>query len=140
MASQEAQLEVLGLQVEEWGEEILAQIPEEEMEHVTEVRGADPRKRSGYMEPWPQYQIWDATVQLKPEGARTPLEMADGLEPWLLSEGWERIHRGRGEVEQDWIERSYRREGYALKLRANTEPPPRAQNLRIGLVSPSTKP
>lgn len=139
-ANQEVQLQALMDQTEARGEDIFAQLLDDEILWRTEDRGGSPQQLSDFDEPWPKYVAWDAIATLKPEGARSPLEVSDGLDVWLRAQGWQLTEEEPAENALVEKRRYYALEGYRLSVRAEMERPPMAQNVTIGLTSPSTKP
>jgi hypothetical protein len=137
-AVQESQLEGLIAQADGWGAEIIAQVPSAEVELISESAGG-ARQVSDYEE-WPKYYYWDPIIVLRAEGARTPTEVADDLEPWLEAQGWERNEDSEFPPGQRSFERDYYREGYHLVVEVFTVPPPYAQKLALTIVTPETDP
>ncbi|WP_146120118.1 hypothetical protein [Leucobacter massiliensis] len=137
MATQEAQLRGYIDQANAWGEEIVAQLPEADVEELSPNSGGT-RQSSALYEDWPQYYYWEQRVRLKPEGARTPEQLADELQPWLEQQGWQRATAGELPAGKESFTRDYRRGGYSLAVEVFTEPPPRAQTISFRIVTPDT--
>ncbi|WP_314147858.1 hypothetical protein [uncultured Leifsonia sp.] len=139
VATQQAQLAALIDRADGWGAEILAQIPEPEIEAVTKNIGG-PRLASDYYEEWPKYYTWNQFIDLYPDGPRTPTQLADDLEPWLEDQGWVRHKEREFPRGKSSFERDYGREGYLLELQVDTVAPPRAQTISFLIVTPETDP
>jgi hypothetical protein len=138
VAVQEEQLAEMVAQADGWGAEIIAQVPSAEIELISESAGG-ARQVSDYEE-WPKYYYWDPIIVLRADGARTPTEVADDLEPWLKAQGWERNEDSEFPPGQRSFERDYYREGYHLVVEVYTVPPPHAQKLALMIVTPETDP
>ena len=138
VASQEVELREFIDQADAWGADIIAQVPAEETESMSGNAGGSRQAGDNY-EQWPRYYIWHKFVELHPDGARTPTEFADDLEPWLEEQGWVQT---REDVlpRKGTIERGYSRGGYSLMLEAYTAVPPQAQLVALMIVTPRTNP
>ncbi|MCK2023910.1 hypothetical protein KZC52_13305 [Microbacterium sp. kSW2-24] len=141
VAVQEVQLQDFTDQANGWGGEILAQIPEAELEPGAEyVNYGGVRQVSDYNAEWPKYYYWATIVELRADGPRTPTNMANDLEPWLEEQGWKRNSASEFPPGEESFTRDYHREGYRLAIEVFTEPPPRVQSLRLSIVTPYTDP
>jgi hypothetical protein len=140
VAVQEEQLVEMVAQADGWGGEIIAQIPVAEHEPAAESRNMGGSRQASDYEEWPKYYYWDPIIVLRAEGARTPTEVADDLEPWLEAEGWERNEGSEFPPGEESFERDYYREGYHLVVEVYTEAPPRAQSINFTIVTPQTDP
>lgn len=98
----------LEAQIEQWGEDILAQIPEAEIDQAI-FEGLAARRR-GHLGPWGKYESWLVFLRLKDDVA---LELADSLDPWLRAEGWEFRHADQDEF---YADRSYLRDECLLVM------------------------
>lgn len=136
---QEAQLDELIERADTWGADILAQIPDSEVELISENTGG-ARKASDDYEEWPKYYYWDQMLVLHAEGARSPSDVADDLEPWLEEQGWERNEGSEFPPGEESFERDYYRDGYHLVVEVYTEAPPRVQSINFMIVTPQTDP
>ncbi|SEO01151.1 hypothetical protein [Cryobacterium luteum] len=138
VASQEVQLGEFADQADAWGADIIAQFPADETDSVSSNAGGGRQAGDNYEE-WPRYYVWDKIVTLHADGARTPIEFADDLEPWLEEQGWVQT---REDVlpRRETIERGYSRGGYSLTLEAYTATPPQAQLVALMIVTPRTNP
>lgn len=135
---QEAQLKDFVTQANDWGADIIARVPPEEIDPAAESHNiGGVRKASDYDE-WPRYYYWDQILELKAEGARSPSEIAGDLEPWLEEEGWRRDKDSEFPPGEQSFERDYYRDGYHLVVEVYTVPPPQAQTLAFTIVSPQT--
>ncbi|WP_348790016.1 hypothetical protein [Leifsonia sp. NPDC080035] len=139
VANQQAQLAALIVRADGWGAEILAQVPEGEIETVTKNIGG-VSIASDYYEEWPKYYYWMQLIDLRPDGPRTPTQVADDLEPWLHSHGWKRYKEHERPPAKDRFKHYYVREGYLLGVEAYTVPPPRAQTIGFTILTPETDP
>jgi len=139
VATQQAQLAALIDRADGWGAEILAQIPEPEIEAVTKNIGG-PRLASDYYEEWPKYYHWHQFIDLYPRGPRTPTQLADDLEPWLQDHGWKRYKAHESPPADDRFKRFYVQDGYLLGVEAYTVAPPRAQTVGFTILTPETDP
>jgi hypothetical protein len=142
VASQEAQLREYVEQADAWGgggAEIIVQIPEAEVENVTQNLGGS-RQASDLYEDWPKYYYWDQIVSLLPDGPRTPAQLADDLEPWLEEQGWQRDRAREFPPGKESFTRDYRRGAYTLAVEVYTVPPPHAQSISFSIVTPNTDP
>lgn len=134
---QEEQLQSFIEHADAWGEQITSQVADDEVDLVSDAGGS--RGAQEYAQ-WPRYYYFARTVVLRPEGPRTPTQVADDLEPWLSKQGWERNEEQEFPAYEDSFERYYSRGGYGLTLQVYTEPPPRAQSIDITIVTPTTDP
>lgn len=82
------------------------------------------RQASANYEEWPKYYYWAQGVDLQPDGARTPTEFADHLEPWLIEQGWVRNEERGLPPRKESFERSYVRRQYSLTVVVYTVAPP----------------
>ena len=139
VAVQEAQLKELVAQADGWGADIIAQIPEAEVELLSDNAGG-VGKASDYGVEWPKYYYWDQIVVLHADGPRSPTEVADDLEPWLEQQGWERNADSEPAPRRDSFASSYFRDGYHLTVEVYTQDPPRTQSLHFSIVTPQTDP
>ncbi len=138
---QERQLEVYVAQADASGAEVIAQIAESELEPAHQSRNiGGVRQASEYYEEWPKYYYWAQIIELKAGGPRTPVQVADDLDPWVEKQGWERNTDSEFPPTEESFERDYYRDGYHLIIRAYTVPPPHAQKLMFTIVSPHTDP
>jgi len=138
VANQGIQLQKFIEQADAWGADIVAQVPAPEASQISENIGGSRQAGANYEE-WPKYYYWSQIVELHPD-ARTPTEFADGLEPWLEEQGWERnIDSGSSPGEESFV-RSYSRGRYSLAVEIYTVSPPQAQSLNFSIVSPDTDP
>ena len=138
---QKNQLKQYAEQADAAGAEIVAQIPESELEPAHQSRNiGGVRLVSDYYEEWPKYYYWAQIIELKADGPRTPTQVADDLEPWLEEEGWKRNTDSEFPPSDESFERHYYRDGYHLIVRAYTIPPPHAQKLMFTIVTPHTDP
>lgn len=135
---QEEQLASFIDRADAWGGDIVAQIPEDEIELLSDVAGGS-RGANGY-EQWPRYYYFDQIVVLHPDGPRSPTQVADDLEPWLEEQGWKRATEGEFPPDEESFERDYFQDGYHLALEIYTVEPPQAQSLQIVIVTPTTDP
>lgn len=135
---QEEQLASFIDRADAWGADIVAQIPEDEIELLSDVAGGS-RGANGY-EQWPRYYYFDQIVVLHPDGLRSPTQVADDLEPWLEEQGWKRATEGEFPPDEESFERDYFQDGYHLALEIYTVEPPQAQSLQIVIVTPTTDP
>lgn len=135
---QEEQLASFIDRADAWGADIVAQIPEDEIELLSDVAGGS-RGANGY-EQWPRYYYFDQIVVLHPDGPRSPTQVADDLEPWLEKQGWKRATEGEFPPDEESFERDYFQDGYHLALEIYTVEPPQAQSLQIVIVTPTTDP
>lgn len=138
-AVQEGQLREFVEKAEAWGADIVAQVPETEVELLSENVGGSRGARD-YGEEWPKYYYWAQIVVLHPEGPRSPTQVADDLIPWLEAEGWERNKDSEFPPSEETFERDYYRDGYHLIVEVYTIPPPHAQKLTFTIVTPATDP
>lgn len=136
IAVQEKQLQSFIERADGWGSEIIAQIPEDEVELLSDPAGGS-RGVNGY-EQWPRLYYFDRIVVLRADGPRSPTEVADDLEPWLSDQGWTRAKDGEFPPGEESFARDYFRDGYHLALEIYTVEPPRAQSLQIAIVTPTT--
>lgn len=136
---QQTQLDGYIAKADGWGVDILAQIPEAEIEDAGPAASGTREANMNYEE-WPKYYIWDTLIQLKPTGPRTPTAVADDLEPWLKAEGWERNEEREGAPGKESFTRYYSRSHYTLMVEAYTDAPPRAQTIFFTIVTPRTNP
>lgn len=134
---QEEQLASFIEQADAWGEQITSQVADDEVDLVSDAGGT--RGAQEYAQ-WPRYYSFARTVVLRPDGPRTPTQVADDLEPWLAKQGWERNEEQEFPAYEDSFERYYSRGEYGLTLQVYTEPPPRAQSIDITIVTPTTDP
>lgn len=119
-----------------WGAEIVAQIPPAEIEEAH--RGdAGVRKVVPEYQEWPKTYSWDSWVTMRQTDARTPVQMLDGLEPWLIQQGWMPSPTGETRGKES-VQRGYIRGVYVLMVEADTAPPPHAQTLSFRISSPAT--
>ncbi len=139
VASQETQLQEYVEQADALGAEIIAQIPEAEVENVTQNLGGS-RQASDLYEDWPKYYYWDQIVSLLPDGPRTPAQLADDLEPWLEEQGWQRDRAREFPPGKESFTRDYRRGAYTLAVEVYTVPPPHAQSISFSIVTSNTDP
>lgn len=135
---QEEQLASFIDRADAWGADIVAQIPEDEIELLSDVAGGS-RGANGY-EQWPRYYYFDQIVVLHPDGPRSPTQVADDLEPSLEEQGWKRATEGEFPPDEESFERDYFQDGYHLALEIYTVEPPQAQSLQIVIVTPTTDP
>ena len=135
--SRVAQLQGYIDRAEAWGGEIIAQIPEEEIEIVNPNRGGVREANDAY-QPWPKLYFWVTDVNLLPEGARSPREVADDLDPWLENQGWQREESRELPPENERFKRHYFRQSYHLTVEVYTVEPPQAQSIVFRIVTPST--
>lgn len=139
VVSQEAQLKDFIAQADGWGAEIISQVPVADIEPEAESHNiGGVRKANDSGEEWPKYYYWDQIVELRAEGARTPTQLADDLEPWLAQQGWERNADTEFPPGEDTFERDYYRDGYHLVVEVYTVPPPHAQKVTFMIVTPQT--
>ena len=139
VAVQEAQLKALIAQADDWGGEIVAQIPVSEVEEIYPNMGGSRGAGDDY-EQWPRYYYWFQGVDLLPDGPRSPTAVADDLEPWLQRQGWQRNEEAEFPAGQESFERDYFRDGYHLIVEVYTEEPPMAQAINFKIVTPQTDP
>ncbi|WP_167050897.1 hypothetical protein [Salinibacterium sp. ZJ77] len=139
MAKQEAQLEAWASQANEWGADIIAQIPDEELFLVSSNSGGSRQASALYAE-WPKYYYWSQKIYLHPDGPRTTAEVADDLDVWLQSEGWVRNEAREMPPMRHAFDRSYYRDSYAMTVTVHTEPPPMAQWITFSISTPITDP
>lgn len=137
---QEAQLKDFVAQANSWGADIIAWIPTEEIDPAADSRNIGGVRKANEYEEWPKYYYWDQILELKSEGARTPSEMADDLEPWLEKEGWRRDEDSEFPPGEQSFERDYYRDGYHLVVEVYTLPPPQVQTIAFTIVTPQTDP
>jgi len=135
---QEEQLQSFIKRADGWGADIIAQIPEGEVELLSDPAGGS-RGANGY-EQWPRLYYFDRIVVLRADGPRSPTEVADDLEPWLIDQGWRRAKDGEFPPGEESFARDYFQDGYHLALDIYTVEPPRAQSLQIAIVTPTTDP
>lgn len=121
IAVQEEQLASFIEQADAWGKQITSQVADEEVDLVSDAGGS--RGAQEYAQ-WPRYYYFARTVVLRPDGLRTPTQVADDLEPWLEKQGWERNEGQEFPAYGDSFERYYSRGEYGLTLQVYTEPPP----------------
>ena len=136
-ATGEARLAGFAARAAEWGEEIVARVPDGERAAVSSPAGG-PRPATDGGAEWPRRYVWFRIVELRAGGPRTPTELADDLDPWLASQGWERRREGEFPAAPERFQRDYGREGFRLVVDVATAPPPRAQTVALTIVSPAT--
>ncbi|GEM_PF-4225092 len=137
LQQRETQLSGFAAQAESWGEDIVGQISNAEIDRDTGNLGG-VRPVGGDFDGWPRLCFWDRSVELRLDGPRTPTEVADALEPWLRDQGWMRRLDLEFPPTSTRFERDYVRDGFHLAVEVYTEPPPMAQTIAFTIVSPST--
>lgn len=139
MGIQESQLRGYVDQADAWGADIIARIPEAEIEDLCPNSGGLRQAGDLYAE-WPKNYFWDQGVDLIPDGPRTPTQFADDLEPWLEEEGWVRDHDREFPPGKESFTRASSRGAYTLAVEIYTVAPPRAQTINFSIVRPTTDP
>ena len=137
VVSQEDQLQEFVEQADAWGADIIAHAPEDEAKDIFENFGGSRQASADYAE-WPQYYYWAQSIELYPDGPRTPTEFAVDLEPWLEEQGWVRSRNGEFPPGRDSFTRDYSRGRYSLAVEVYTVTPPQAQSLNFRIVTPDT--
>ena len=136
---QQTQLDAYITKADNWGEEIYARIPQDEVKNAIRGDGGVSKANGSYAE-WPKYYVWDKLVTLKSDAPRTPTRLADDLEPWLESQGWVRNQNREMPPGKESFTRYYARDHYTLMVEVYTWVPPKAQNIFFTIVTPDTKP
>ncbi len=134
----ENELAALRQQAEQWGEELLTQIPRALIgEERTPARGTRLSNELGG--PSREYAVWSRHLDVTPEGELTAREVAARLAPWLEAEGWQRLRPGAGPSDPGRQRAEYARERYHLVVEARSEPRPAPETLALLIVTPETR-
>ncbi|RLP77841.1 hypothetical protein D9V32_00445 [Mycetocola tolaasinivorans] len=135
----EYEVDQLSLEFKALGDQLIAQIAPAELKEAPSFNGRgggmsmDPFDRNG----WPRNTGWGASLVIQPEGPRTPVEIKDDLETWLLSQGW-----SKPELRSSFTRKGIESQGFVrgdeflLRVEASTDPPPRAQRVQLSVRGP----
>lgn len=134
---QAEELSVLARQAEQWGEDLLSQVPGEPIADELDP-ASGPRLSNDLGGPSTEYYVWTRHLDLAADSELLARDLAEQLAPWLEQEGWEQIRQGVYPVEPDRVRRDYAREKYHLVVEARSEPGPVREILALLIVTPAT--
>jgi hypothetical protein len=122
-------------ETEQLAQSLFEMIPEAEIDSRSGVESDSGLATDGYDE-WPKYWRWHGDVYLRPDSELAPSEAAETIGEALIDDGWEQSPSALSRDTRTVTE--YRRDGWFLNVEAQLQAPPKAQAVRLTVISPAT--